>query len=226
MDDIRGEFPEYCYKACRKEEHANDIMQGTIHIGCLPYYRYMADNSRRDTTEGESSYTECGEVILTGYSPDSSKPPIHIKRTRNYKSVYTRINKIRVLCMSLPKVDQGHLNTFGPHIVKINDPKQLAKDIYDHFSEHDSIRYIDGANVQYDFGETPGHQLTEADKFDMSYKQKPQKFAQDCEFRIAVILNSYCGAVDCKHLDDESDKPQCELLIKLGKRLEYVSRES
>ena len=60
----------------------------------------------------------------------------------------------------------------------------------------------------------------------MSYKQKPESFKSDCEFRIvAVKLGEVCKEL-CKFRDvDGVLEPKCKFIeINFGKKLSYLRR--
>ena len=129
--------------------------------------------------------------------------------------------------MSLPEVKRCHmLRNFGEYIVKINEPKKLAEDINNYFiSEGQKIRIL-GCRVVYNKGKKLDRVLTDNERLDLAYKQKPEKdFSDDCEFRIVAIKSGEVCKDECKFLSGQFEQvePNCEYIyVDLNKPLDYV----
>ena len=73
--------------------------------------------------------------------------------------------------------------------------------------------------------EVSGKKLTDNERVDMAYKQKPESFSPDCEFRIVAIKFGEPCKEECKFLDGQFGQadPMCRFLpVNLGKQLNYT----
>lgn len=229
---VCGEFPEFCYKAFKCKKHAESFMdRGTFRMGCQLSYKVMEDKSLCDPTEGCGSIRVPGIVTHYGFTQDSAEKPIRIQKMGHIEKTGGSVNPRFCFCTCLPEVDHNHIKTLKKYIVKINNPRKLAEDINDYFANNEQGKYsIVGFNVIYNKGQESGKQLTTNEIVDLDYKQKPERFRDDCEFRIVAIkLGKVCDG-ECKFFDgpserdDERNDPECEYIkIELGKKLDYLS---
>ncbi len=225
---VCGEFPEFCYKAFDYEEHAKQFVDsGTFRLNCLGYCRNMEDESRRDSTEGYG-HTKEPDIVTVGWvSPNPAEKTIWTKEQgfQEHHSGYG--NAIFCLCTCLQDVNRDHMkDKFGKYIVKINDPRKLAEDINDYFISKEQNFLIVGCRVVYNKGQELEKKLTDNERLDMSYKQKPVRFSPDCEFRIVAIkFGEPCNREGCKYLDGQFEQadPMCRFIpVNLGKQLNYT----
>ncbi len=118
-------------------------------------------------------------------------------------------------------------DNFGKYRVGINNPRQLAEDISAYFISKRQKVMIVGCKVVYNKGQKLEKELSANDRLDMSYKQKPERFIPDCEFRIVAIrFDEECKFDECKFLGGQSEKGklECEFIeVNLGRRLDYLS---
>lgn len=225
---VCGEFPKVCYKAFDCKKYAEDFMyRGTFRLNCLGYCRNMEDESRRDSTEGYGHTKEPGIVPVGWVSPNPAEKTIWTKEQgfQEHHSEYS--NTIFCLCTCLPEVDPEYMSkTFGEYIVKINNPQQMAKDINDYFISTGQRFLIVGCKVVYNKGQKLEKKLTDNERLDMSYKQKPENFSPNCEFRIVAIKFGEPCKEECKYLSGQFEQvdPVCRSIqVHLGKQLDYLS---
>ncbi len=116
--------------------------------------------------------------------------------------------------------------TFGKYIVKINDPKKLAEDINDYFIRTGQKIKIEGCMAVYNKGQKLEKKLTDNERLDMAYKQKPESFSLEREFRIVAIKFGEPCKEECKYLSGQFEQvePDCKFIeVNLGRQLDYLS---
>ena len=223
-----NEFPEFCYKAYEKENYAKQFLsEGIFRMGCLLSYKEIEDESRRDPTEGSGHTKEPGIVTVGWVSPNPEEKTIWTKE-QGYQEHHIEFgNATFCFCTCLPEVDNAHmLKEFGKHIVKINDPKKLAEDINEYFIRNGQRFLVEGCRIIYNKGEKLDRELTENERLDMPYKQKPVRFSPDCEFRIVAIKFGDTCPDECKYLSGQFEQvePECKFIeVNLNKPLPYLS---
>ena len=223
---VFGEFPEFCYKAYNNENYAKQFIDcGNFLMGCINSYRYIEDQSRRDPTEGNGLTKEPGIVTSYGISPNPEEKTI-LKREFGYQEHHTELSNTRFcFCTCLPDVDFEYMKKqFGRFIVKIEKPRKLAEDINDYFiSSGQKFLRIEGRRVVYNKGQKQERELTNNERVDLSYKQKPESFRLDCEFRI-IAIGKICGK-ECKFLSGQFEQfdPECKSMkVVMNKPLKYL----
>ncbi|MCK4888013.1 MAG: hypothetical protein KAS96_11545 [Planctomycetes bacterium] len=231
---VCGEFPEFCYKAFKCKEHAEDfIQQGTFRMGCQLSYKAIEDKSRCDPTEDYGHTKEPGIVTVGWVSPNPAEKTIWT-REQGLQEHHSELgNPIFCFCTCLPDVDPRHMSKiFGKYIVTINDPKQLTEDINDYFISDGRRFLIVGCKVVYNKGQKLEEKLGKNERLDMAYKQKPESFSPDCEFRIVAIKLGEPCKEECKFISKYFDEkfepvepmPDCNFIeVNLGRQLEYLS---
>lgn len=221
---VSGYFPEFCHRAFDKEEYAKQFLDyGIFRIGCIFVYRHIECESRRDQTEGYGHTKEPG-IVTTGWvSPNPTKRTIW-ERKQGYQEHHIESgNAFYLFCMSEPPVNLDQMRkNFGKHIVKINNPRIFAEDIYNYFVSIGQDLLIYGCKVMYNKGQKLDRELEKNERLDLPFKQKPNSFKTDCEFRfVAIKLKELCNQ-ECKYLDGEKDLECQYIQIKLDKRLDYA----
>lgn len=99
------------------------------------------------------------------------------------------LNPKFVLCCALPGTNLDYLRTqFGPWLVKIHDPRRLARDISAHLQTlPNRFGGVEGCRVHCNKGGKILAGLSNIAKTRLSYSQKPAAFKRDQEFRFVVI---------------------------------------
>ncbi len=223
---VCGQFPEFCYKAYDHEDYARQFIDnGSFRLNCRYYCQNMENASRRDPTEGAGLTKEPGIITAGWVSPNPAEKTIWT-REQGYQEHHTELgNPIFLFCTSLPDANLDYMKEkFGPYIVRIDNPRQLAEDTNDYFISNRQKFLIEGSRVVYNKGQKLARELTDSERTDLSYSQKPPEFFGDCEFRIVAIgLNVGQCKPECRFLDGER-KQECEFIdVNLGKRLKYLS---
>lgn len=221
---ICGEFPEFCYRAFNREEYAKQFLDnGSFRLGCRYNYRDIENKARQDPTEGRGYTKEPGIVTTLWVSPNPTEKTIWT-REQGYQEYNIDLgNAVFLFCTSSPPVNLGHMRkNFGEYIVKIGEPQKLAGDIYDYFVSTGHKFIISGCKVVYNKGQKLDRELEKNERLDYSFKQKPESFKPDCEFRIVAIkLEGQCKH-ECKYLDGEL-LLECQYIeVKINKRLGYA----
>jgi hypothetical protein len=232
MQDMKkkvcGEFPEFCFRAFKSEEHAKQFIDsGIFRLNCRYYCRDMEDESRRDPTEGVG-LTKEPDIITVGWvSPNPAVKTIW-KREMGHQEYHVEIgNPVFCFCTCLPEVNFDYMKeNFGKYIVRINNPRQLANDINDYLIDKGQRFQIKGRKVIYNKGQKLDKKLTGDERFELSYKQKPESFIHDCEFRIVAIKFTKSSEqpceLKCKYLSGQSEP--CKFIeVNLNKPLNYLS---
>jgi len=222
---VCGEFPNSCYKVFKCKKYAEDFMhRGTFRMGCQLSYKAIEDESRRDPTEGRGCTKEPGIVTIGWVSPNPTEKTIWT-REQGYQEHDTELGNAKFcFCTCLPDVNLDYMKErFGRYIVKINDPRKLAEDINDYFISTGQKFLIEGCRVVYNKGQKLDRKLTRNERVDMSYKQKPENFSLDHEFRIVAFKLGEICPDECKFLSGQFE-PKCKSYeeVNLGKQLNYT----
>ena len=224
---VCGEFPEYCYRAFECKEHAESFMnKGVFRMGCQLSYKAIENERLRDATEGSVSIRVPGIVTSYGFSQDRAEEPICLQKMGHREESGGSGNPRFCFCTSLPDVDHNHMKTLGKYIVKINDPRKLAEDINNYFANNEKGKFsIEGMDIVYNKGQESDRQLTNNEKADLAYKQKPECFSPNCEFRIVAIKLGELCKEECKYLSGQFEQvePDCKFIeVNLEKPLDYT----
>jgi len=225
---VCGEFPKFCYKAFKYEEHAKQFIDsGIFRLNCLGYCRNIEDASRCDQTEGRGCTKEPGIVTVGWVSPNPAEKTIWTREMGHQEHHIELGNPVFCFCTCLPEVNRTHmLKKFGKYIVKIDDPRKLAEDINDYLVNNGRRFQILGCMVVYNKGQKLNRELTNNERFDLSYKQKPESFNPDCEFRIVAIKFGEPCKEECKFLSGQFEQvePECKFIeVNLNKSLNCLS---
>lgn len=196
---VHGDYPHCVYRAFDKKDDAEKfINEGRFVLGNLKKYKNIEDSSRKDETEGEAVFQRPGIDTST-----------HCEL----------VNPRFILCTSLPDVDLAHMvEKFGKYIVKIDNPKQLARDITSYL-ETLPLKFaggIKGHRVKYNKGHKFDKEIDGVKMVTLSCSQKPDRFEKDCEFRFVAIVKGSPS----DHLFDLYDEEILE--INLNKKLTYA----
>lgn len=187
-NNICGEFPDFCYKTYDCEDYANQfVFSGKFRLGCLGYYRNIEDIFRCDQTEGFGCTREPGEFSVGWVSSNPKEKTIWAIEKGHQEHHSELGNKIYCFSTYLPEVRFGHILKMGNYIVKINNPRKLAEDINEYLLHLKKRFLIVGCRVVYNKGQKLEEKLTDNERLDLAYKQKPEKFSPECEFRIIAI---------------------------------------
>ena len=224
---VCGEFPEFCYRVFEYEGYAKQFIDsGKFRLRCLGSCRNMKEEKLRDPTEGFGCTKEPGIITYYGFTQNLKEKPAIVREFGYQKHHADYGNKVYCFCTCLPEVNRSHmLENFGKYIVKINDPRKLAEDINDYFINTGQNFQIVGCKVIYNKGQKLDRELAGNERLDLSYKQKPESFSPDCEFRIVAIKFSELCKGECKFLDvDEQFEPECKFIeVNLDEPLNYLS---
>ncbi len=228
MSKVCGEFPEFCYKAFKCEEHAKQFIDsGIFRLNCLGYCRNIEDESRRDETEGSGCTREPGIVTYYGYTQNLKEKPAIVQKPGYQEHQIKQLNTVYCFCTCLPNVNLSYMSEkYGEYIVKINKPRKLAEDINDYLVSKGQKFLIEGCKVVYNKGQKLDRELTDNERLDLSYKQKPESFGPDCEFRIVAIKFGQLCKEECEYLTGQFEQADqdCRFIeVNLNKPLNYLS---
>jgi hypothetical protein len=221
---VCGEFPEFCYRAFDSEEYAKYFLDnGSFLLRCIYYYRSIENKARRDTTEGHGHTKEPGMVTTCWVSPNPTERTICERKQGHQEHHIEPGNALYLFCMSEPHVNIDHMRkNFGKHIVKINNPRKFAEDIYDYLFSIGQNVIINGCKIVYNKGQKLDRVLENNTRLDLPFKQKSESFKPDCEFRIVAIkLCDPCNQ-DCKFLDGEKDLECQHIQVNFNKPISYA----
>lgn len=189
---INNESPSGLYRAFDELAYAENLAhRGELRLRLVQSYRAIKDPSRRDESEGEIRIrVETDEMQTLHLEPStlrtlgSSTGP----GVLHYSGEY--LSPVYVLCMSSPSVELGFLRSkMGPHIVRILDSEEFVQRVAaalvpSPLSDR-KVCFVDLVPVTYTKGKL-GKKPDGNDMIRMSYAQKPQEFAAECEHRLAV----------------------------------------
>jgi hypothetical protein len=182
--------PRFLYRAFTKEKRAREFVeQGIIRLGNIQQYR-RAEDATADPDEGSAEY-----LAPLPWRPEEFIPNRH-----------DIFNSIFLLCMSDPSVEWSVLTQFGQHIVRINDPRALYRDVREFFGEIAPVEFL---KVRYTRHKRLDPRLDDWEQHRLTYSQKAKRFSPEREWRIALIATN------------ERYPPEAYALAVLGKRLDY-----
>ncbi|MHC5083070.1 MAG: hypothetical protein ACYTET_03925 [Planctomycetota bacterium] len=208
---IQGEFPDFCYKFYKCKKYAVEFIQkGSFRLGSLESYRSIEDNSRQDSSEGTGHIIEKTNAPVYGYSPKNPNDVIQREVESDVESQVELHNPTYSFCTVLPAGNCDQISKkFGKYIVKINKPLTFAEEINNYLNSPSRF-LVEGHKVLYNKGQNLGTILSDDDRIELSYKQKPEDYSQENEFRFVAI-------------DLASQEYEEFLKIELNKTLEYLS---
>lgn len=120
-----------------------------------------------------------------------------MSQTPGYVQTHTELlNPSFILSCSLPGVELNYLRSqFGGWLVKIAEPKQLARDLSTYLETlPDRFTGVEGCSVHYNKGSRVGERLSNIASTRLSYSQKPATFSRENEFRFVVIAMGHRDA--------------------------------
>lgn len=210
-----GRYPKFVYRAFKEKSFAEDFsLRGRFRMGNLRVYASLED-ARGDPSEGQGHFQRFGTVTTVDFTPRSDETAV-AERPGYVDTGMELLNPKFVLSCSLPGVDLRYLQErFGPWLVRINEPRRLAREISDYLGTL-SNRFaggVEGCFVHYNKAGRVRAGLTDAASIRFSYSQKPVSFNQEREFRFVVIAAETPSTwFDGDHLP-----------IDLGRALTYVT---
>ena len=225
-EKICGEFPKFCYRAFDHEDHARQFVnEGTFRMRCLLSYR-EGDKARSDPTEGRGHIKQPGMVPTLWFSPNPDDKTIVTREPGYVERRPKLLNAKFCLCTCLPEVNLGHMREAfkSKYIVRIDDPEKLAEDIHDYYVNKGVRMLIEGCKVVYNKGQKVYRMMTDNEIRDLAYKQKPECFSPDCEFRFVAIKFGEPCPEECKFIGGQEAKcrfEECQT-VALGRPLKYL----
>jgi hypothetical protein len=188
------DIPDVLYRGFGALEHARAFIdEGVIRLGRLDNYCNLEDARRRDQDEGKAQL-----------------------RTPVIAENWEGRNLIYVLCCSA--ADPAYVaSEFGPHVVRINNPKALVADIRAHVSSDPVVRNprVYETWVSYDRGAVVPRPPGIDEWLSLTYSQKSDFFAPNREYRI-VIMSQFSP----KYLLADPMAPS-NIFLRLNRRLSY-----
>jgi hypothetical protein len=186
--------PDLLYRGFKVLEHAREFVNdGIISFRRVDHYRDLEDPGRCDQDEGTAEF-----------------------RTPDIAENWERLNLVYVFCCSA--ADPAYVaSKFGPHVVRINNPKALIGDIGEYISAHLGVpkARVYPTWVRYDRGTAVPKSPGIDEWVELAYSQKSASFAADKEYRIAVV-----SLLSPQHPVADSTAPSI-IFVKLGRRLGY-----
>lgn len=217
--NIDNKQPLTLLKFFRREEYARQFVAGSIRLGSLSSYRNMESNPRQDQGEGNAAFSvdkdDLQSVVL---GQDGS---ILRQETTSGEMFYqtANANPIYILsCADHRYVDIEVLKEkFGPFVVRIHEPELFREQIENHLRTLDAEspivnRPAELIKVSYDKGQKRESEPNNAERYTISYSQKPESFSEECEYRYVVI--------SCKPISRD-DGPEY-ITLELGQKLKYL----
>ncbi|MCX5638003.1 MAG: hypothetical protein NTX52_09985, partial [Planctomycetota bacterium] len=111
--------------------------------------------------------------------------------------------------------------------VRIQSPRLFVDEgLKCHLFSNGQRFLIVGCRVVYNKRKKLDRELTGNERLNLSYKQKPESFSPDCEFRIVAIKFGQPCSDECKYLNVQFERvePECKfIIVNLNKPLNYLS---
>ena len=190
--------PSFLYRALPEEAYARRFVHdGVVWLSNIHRYRTIVDAKRHDPDEGTARYLEPMEGRPGTGSDDL------IMNTRRI------FNPVLVLCVSEPSIEPEVLVTFGSHVIRINDPDALCRDLRNYFRSgpHETRGSVELCKVAYSESEPVDPSLDGRGRHRLTYAQKAIRYRAECEWRIVLIVETLHRVPG--------------VIAKLGRRLEY-----
>jgi len=157
----------------------------------LQYFARLENDPRADVSEGKAHLQIASEVQSVHLDRDAnligtSSAPGYL----NYQSEF--VNAVFVYCFSSPPNGDPSrlLKRFGSHVVRIDDPRQLARDVVEWMTLDGRIRdkpVLECLRVVYDKGQKRSREPDFLERTQLNIMQKPSSYSEECEFRFATI---------------------------------------
>ena len=169
------------------------VERGVVRFGLLDYYKECEDQKRRDPSEGEGSIWVPGDVTRIAFS-EGLEPIRQWEEPGQIHLQTSFVNPTYVYCCSYPPNGNEALLplNFGNYRVRINDPVKFGQDLTDFLTTHPEFNVrapIECARVTYTKGQVASDALTTDERHHLSFAQKPEEFASECEsFSMPVII--------------------------------------
>jgi hypothetical protein len=212
-----GEFPPTLYRVFDDERWARAFVEeGRMRFRLVQVYQRHEDEIRADASEGNAHLLVSGDVTTLHFDEQlqivgRSKAPGFI----NYQGTF--LNPVYVYCFTYPPDGRVDLlpSRFGRYVVKIDEPQRLAQEITNWLTVEGILRgtpVVECAAVRYNKGEQSEEITDHLERTRLNYCQKPKSFADEFEYRYAVVASPPSGQ---PVLDDHD--------IILGRPLPYVT---
>lgn len=187
-----GEFPPRLYRAFAEKQWAEAFVnEGRLRFRPVQYFAHLEDSVRADNSEGKAHLLVPGDVTkvhldLNGNIVRVTSEPGYI----NYSGEF--VNPVFICCFSYPPDDDLALlpRKFGDFVVRIADPRQLARDVTERMTADGILRgtsVVECYPVSYNKGEKASEEPDNFTRTRLMFCQKSRTFSSEYEWRLASI---------------------------------------
>jgi len=198
--NVSGNCPNVLYRVFKEYKYAKEFTQGIIRFSTFEYYSSTDDPIRQDNTEGESCIKHNG---------------------LNYYHCFSDYNKFYILsfCKTLETAQEN--KKFGNFIVKITNPKKLAKSITNYLEKQSFKCFggIEGNQVSYNYENAILQKPNSQELSKLSCFQKPNSYKDENEFRFIITTENKYITLETK----KDAKKMKHLYITLDKNDEVLN---
>jgi hypothetical protein len=196
-----GEFPARLFRVFDEEKWARAFVeQGVLRLRPVQYFAALEDAVRADPSEGHAHLQIPGDVTSVHFSRvgqavrTTSEPGF-----LNFSAEF--VNPVFVCCFSRPPNDDVTLLPwkFGNFAVRIDDPLLLATDLTEALTRDGVLRatpVVECHRVMYNKGERLDREPDHFTRTRLSFTQKPRRFGDEYEWRLASIDGRVKGTRD------------------------------
>ena len=191
-------FPPVLYRVFNDVHWAREFVDhGRMRFSRVEYFADLEDPLRADAAEGKAHRLIDGNVFKARL--DENDEIIEVWQEPgviNYRG--ESLNPAYIICFSLPPDGDERLLPwkFGSVGVRIRDPKRLAQDITDALTREGKLRgtpVVECRSVMYDKGERGDDIADHFERTRLNWFQKPPAFADEYEWRFAVLATPPIG---------------------------------
>lgn len=158
----------------------------------LQYFAALEGDPRADESEGKAHLQIAADDVQSVHF-DKDGNVLGVSSAPGYLNFQSEfVNAIFVCCFSYPpEGDPTKLpKRFGNHVVRIDDPLQLARDVAERMTLDGFPRdtpVLECVRIVYDKGEKRSKEPGPFERTQLNLSQKPPRYSDEYEFRLATI---------------------------------------
>ncbi|MEO5799628.1 MAG: hypothetical protein ABIZ70_06920 [Gemmatimonadales bacterium] len=186
------DLPSRLVRAFAERDHAAAMVAGRIRLRSIRYYREIEDEGRRDSDESVGRLRVPADVQRVAIDLDGGLPR-DLGATPGHLNLATEfLDPTYLVCCSDASagVSSGIVK-FGDFLVDIFNPKGFSEAVLEAAGRSSlggrGLHFVDAFPVEYTKGDVGAAPLAGA-SMRLSYGQKPPSFADEKEFRLAVVV--------------------------------------
>jgi hypothetical protein len=213
-----GDFPPQLFRAFTEERWARAFVEeGRLRFWPVQHFVDLEDPLRADPSEGSAHLQIRGDVTAVHIGSDGQVRLTEESGYINFQSSF--VNPVFIYCFSYPPDGdvQRLPRKFGDFVVRIDDPRQLARDVTRQMTNDGILRetpVVECHRVSYNKGMKEEVSPDHFTRTRLNYTQKPVSFSGEYEYRFA--------SVDCRGVRNRNLSAEAYEVV-IGRPLPYAS---